>query len=333
MSHVVRASAALGVLALAVPAGALAKAAEAEAHGDGQHRHALPTKTPKNLSRKCGKSKSATKIRTRRTSRPTKNRVRTVTTYCSGGTRTVFYIKRSVDHEDRSRSRATAGHGAVATATPAPAAARHAEGLPAHAAAQQRRRVQVRRRRLDRQLRRHHALQDRARPPARRGRRLHDAAGAARGQGHGHVSSGDNFLAGLNLRASFQRFDAGDGPFYDAIALGAHRLRRDHDRQPRVRLRARAPRAADRRARAGSGVPFLSANTDFSGEPRAAGAAQPGPDRRLGGRHQGRPEDRHHRRHHAGGAEHLLAAANVKFNTDVARDRQRGGRSASPAPA
>ena len=35
---------------------------------------ALPKTTPKNLSRKCGKSKSATKIRARRTSRPTKNR-------------------------------------------------------------------------------------------------------------------------------------------------------------------------------------------------------------------------------------------------------------------
>lgn len=33
------------------------------------------------------------------------------------------------------------------------------------------------------------------------------------------VSSGDNFLAGLNLRASFARFDAGQGPWYDSTAL------------------------------------------------------------------------------------------------------------------
>ena len=33
------------------------------------------------------------------------------------------------------------------------------------------------------------------------------------------ISSGDNFLAGLNLRASFQRFDAGLGPFYDSDAI------------------------------------------------------------------------------------------------------------------
>lgn len=33
------------------------------------------------------------------------------------------------------------------------------------------------------------------------------------------VSSGDNFLAGLNLRASFARFDANQGPWYDSTAL------------------------------------------------------------------------------------------------------------------
>ena len=33
------------------------------------------------------------------------------------------------------------------------------------------------------------------------------------------ISSGDNFLAGLNFKASLQRFDAGQGPFYDSVAL------------------------------------------------------------------------------------------------------------------
>jgi 5'-nucleotidase len=49
-----------------------------------------------NVSRKCGTSRSATKVRSRRVSRPTKNRIRVITTYCNGGTRTAFTIKRSV---------------------------------------------------------------------------------------------------------------------------------------------------------------------------------------------------------------------------------------------
>ena len=58
--------------------------------------HDAADEAAKNLSRKCGTSKSATKVRSRRVSRPTKNRIRTITTYCDGGTRTAFTIKRSV---------------------------------------------------------------------------------------------------------------------------------------------------------------------------------------------------------------------------------------------
>src|SRR5215218_7539075 len=98
MSQVMRASVALGALALAVavPGGAAALSAKKPKHTSVVNVvNTLPTKTPKNIKARCGKSKSASKIRLRRTSHPTKNRVRTVTTYCNGGTRTVFYVKRT----------------------------------------------------------------------------------------------------------------------------------------------------------------------------------------------------------------------------------------------
>ena len=38
-------------------------------------------------------------VRARRVSRPTKHRIRTITTYCDGGTRTTFTIKRSDDDQ------------------------------------------------------------------------------------------------------------------------------------------------------------------------------------------------------------------------------------------
>ena len=220
---------------------------EAEAHGGGAHgrRAAEGAHEPQPQVRQeqVGDARSAL----RRSSHPTKNRVRTVTTYCSGGTRTVFYIKRVTI------TKIVPGPGTVITAPPAPR--RRAEGLPAHAAAQQRRRVQVRRRRLDRQLRRRHPLQDRA-------RRLRgeaddytnaDVRAGREDKGTVVVSSGDNFLAGLNLRASFQRFDAGNGRTrsttrsrsarigYDAVTIGNH----EYDFGPD------AARAADRLAGAG----------------------------------------------------------------------------------
>ena len=133
-----------------------------------------------------------------------------------------------------------------------------------------------------------------------------DAAGTE-DKGTVTISSGDNFLAGLNLRASFQRFDAGDGPVlrlarrstrigYDAVTIGNH----EYDFGP--------ARLAQFIAVPSSGVPFLTANTDFSGEPTLQALRNTGPDRRLGRRREGRPEDRHHRRLPAGDPDDLLAA-------------------------
>jgi 5'-nucleotidase len=78
------------------------------------------------------------------------------------------------------------------------------------------------------------------------------------------VSSGDNFLAGLNLRASFARYDAGQGPWYDSTALdllgydaatiGNH----EFDFGP-----ARLAQFVGGTTR----TTFLSANTDLTGEP------------------------------------------------------------------
>ena len=62
MSHLARAAAALAVLACVAPAGAVA-AAKPKHTTSVRTVSALPAKTPKNLSRKCGSSKSATKIR------------------------------------------------------------------------------------------------------------------------------------------------------------------------------------------------------------------------------------------------------------------------------
>ncbi len=88
-----------------------------------------------------------------------------------------------------------------------------------------------------------------------------DAAGANKGTVF--ISSGDNYLAGLNLRASFQRFDAGLGPFYDseaidalgydAVTIGNH----EYDFGP-GRL---AEFVAFSRSQ------FITANTDYSDEP------------------------------------------------------------------
>ena len=203
MSQVVRASVALGALALAVavPGGAIAaKAAKKPKHTSVVNVvNTLPTKTPKNISAKCGKSKSASKIRLRRTSHPTKNRVRTVTTYCSGGTRTVFYIKRTLPavktpaptpvtaRRCRPRRR-TSGSRCCTTTTASPSTS-SATRSPTTAASPASR----------------PSWTACATTPTHT-----DAAGANKGTVF--ISSGDNFLAGLNLRASFQRFDAGLGP-------------------------------------------------------------------------------------------------------------------------
>lgn len=78
------------------------------------------------------------------------------------------------------------------------------------------------------------------------------------------ISSGDNILAGLNLRASFERFDSGEGVFYDDIALGALGYdaltigNHEYDFGPE--------RFAQLVEFFPGDAPFLSANTDFSGE-------------------------------------------------------------------
>ena len=77
------------------------------------------------------------------------------------------------------------------------------------------------------------------------------------------ISSGDNILAGLNLRASFERFDSGEGAFYDDIALGALGYdgltigNHEYDFGPQ--------RLAQLIEFFPGDAPFLSANTDFSG--------------------------------------------------------------------
>ena len=213
MSHLVRASAALGALALAVavPGGAPPRRTKPKhtttVRTVTRCRRRRPRTSAASAARAGRRRRSASAARAGRPrSGPDRDDV------CSGGTRTVFTSGGTVTKTSRSRA-----HG---PRLPAARAAAAAEAVPAHAAAQQRRRVQVRRRRLDRQLRRRHALQDRARPPARRGRRLPTPTRAGKDKGTVVVTSGDNFLAGLNLRASFQRKDAGPGSFYDAIALG-----------------------------------------------------------------------------------------------------------------
>jgi 5'-nucleotidase / UDP-sugar diphosphatase len=79
------------------------------------------------------------------------------------------------------------------------------------------------------------------------------------------VSSGDNILAGLNLRASFQRFDTTGKPFYDslvmdqldydAVTIGNHEFDFGPERLAQF-IRGTSWR-----------IPFLSANTDMRREP------------------------------------------------------------------
>ncbi|MCK9248698.1 MAG: bifunctional metallophosphatase/5'-nucleotidase [Solirubrobacteraceae bacterium] len=78
------------------------------------------------------------------------------------------------------------------------------------------------------------------------------------------VSSGDNFLAGLNLGASFQRWDTNQGSWYDSLALdllgydAATLGNHEFDFGP-----SRLAQFVDGTAR----TQFVSANTDMSAEP------------------------------------------------------------------
>src|SRR4051812_33130218 len=248
MSQVVRASVAVGVAALAValPGGAIAaKAAKKPKHTSTVHVVSTLPKAPTNLSRKCGKSRSATKLKSRRSSHPTKNRLRTVTTYCNTGTRTVFYIKRTVSavptpvrvpslppvknfrltllHNNDGESKYVVGDSIA-----------NYGGIT-----------------------RFKTVLDSLRKDAD----TSDAGGAKKGTVF--ISSGDNYLAGLNLRASFERFDAGLGPFfdtqaidalgYDAVTIGNH----EYDFGP--------GRLAEFIGLSKS--QFIPANTNFSAEP------------------------------------------------------------------
>jgi 5'-nucleotidase len=279
MSHLVRSAAVAGalVLAVAVPSGVAAKA---------KPKHTttvitvnqLPSKLPKNISRKCGSSKSASKIRARRVSRPTKNRVRVITTYCDGGTRTTFTIKRSVRTVIKTVTVPAPAPAAppvtpAATASPTPTATATPTATPSATPTPREFRLTLLHNNDGESkyvvgdsianyggITRFKTVLDRARAEA-----ATDTVPAGVDKGTVTISSGDNFLAGLNLRASFQRFDTGAGPFYDsdaiaalgydAVTIGNH----EYDFGP--------TRLAEFIANEGSGVPFLSANTDFSAEP------------------------------------------------------------------
>jgi 5'-nucleotidase len=254
MSQLVRASA-LGAVALAlvIPGTATAKKAPKPKHTVTVNTvDALP-KTSKNLNLKCGKSTSAKRIRKRWSSKPTSTRVRTVTTYCSGGTRTRYWIKKVVV------TRTVPGPVVTVPAAPAPPRTfrltllHNNDGESKYGVGDSIVNYGG--------ITRFKTVLDGLRAQA-------DAfpATATEDKGTVVVSSGDNILAGLNLRASFERKDAGQGSFYDAIALGHIGYdaitigNHEYDFGP---TRLAQLIGADEV----KGVPFLTANTDFSGNP------------------------------------------------------------------
>ena len=277
MSHLARATAALAVLALVAPVGALA-AAKPKHTTSVRTVSELPRSTPKNLSRKCGSSKSATRIRSRRTSRPTKQRIRVKTYFCDGGTRTAFTILRRQPKEIVRTVPAaptatpvatpiTPAATATPTATPTADAATHAEPEPRefrltllHNNDGESKYVTGDSIANYGGVARFKTVLDKLRADA-------DAAPVDENTDKGTltVSSGDNFLAGLNLRASFQRFDAGTGPFYDSDAMGL--LGYDAITIGNHEFDFGPARLAQFVAFERTGIPFLSANADFTGEP------------------------------------------------------------------
>ena len=214
MSHLARAAAALGALALVVP-GVAGAAAKPKHTTTVKTVSALPKTTPKNLSRKCGKSKSAKKIRTRRTSHPTKQRIRTITTYCNGGTRTAFTILRPAPKVITNT--VTVPAPVVASAKPAPSTFRltllhNNDGESKYVVGDSIANYGG--------ITRFKTVLDRLRAEADSYTNFAEPAGLE-SKGTVTISSGDNFLAGLNLRASFQRYDAHQGPWYDSEAINA----------------------------------------------------------------------------------------------------------------
>ena len=255
MSSLVRASA-VGVVALAlvVPSGATAAAKKPKHTVTVNQVDALPKTTSKNLNRKCGKSKSATKIRKRSTSRPTKNRVRTVTYYCSGGTRTQLWIKKLT------KTVTVPGPVVTVPASPAPAPRTFRLTLLHNNDGESKYGVG------DSIVNYGGVTRFKTVLDNLRGEADAFPTDATEDKGTVVVTSGDNILAGLNLRASFARRDAGQGSFYDAIALGHMGYdavtigNHEYDFGPgRLAQLIGSPELAS--------TPFLTANTDFSAEP------------------------------------------------------------------
>ena len=271
-----------------LPGGAAAKAAKPKHTVDGQYRLRAAEDDAENLSRKCGKSQSSIKIRTRRTSHPTKSRIRTDHHLLQRRDADRLHIQRPTS---RRRSQAvpgaSPGHAAAAPGTEAfrLTLLHNNDGESKYVVGDSIVNYGG--------ITRFKTVLD---TPARR-RGTNASSVPANGQGHGRGQlRATTSSPGLNLRASFQRFDTGVGRRsmtryalaaigYDAITIGNH----EYDFGPArlAQLIVRASSAASRSS---------SANTDFTAEPALQALRNNGPDRRLGRRRQGRPADRHHRR-------------------------------------
>ncbi|MDO9410437.1 bifunctional UDP-sugar hydrolase/5'-nucleotidase [Patulibacter sp.] len=235
-------------------------------------------KRPKTISRKCGRSKSNAKIR-RRTSSVSSTTLRVTTRYCGG--RTVIQTTRLVPGPTKTVPGPAVPGPTTTVPVPVP--------VPGPTVTVPGPTVEVPATPKEKSFRltllhnndgeSKYATSD---APANYGgvdrfatvlNRLRTAAAdhvtaaekaGAESKGTLTVSSGDNFLAGLNLRASFARFDAGQGPWYDSTALdllgydaatiGNH----EFDFGP-----ARLAQFIGGTTR----TTFLSANTDVSQEP------------------------------------------------------------------
>jgi len=148
-------------------------------------------------------SKSATKVRTRRTSHPTKSRIRTITTYCNAGTRTAWTILRPAPKVITQPAPAP-----VTPARPAPSTFRLTllhnndgeskyvvgDSVPNYGG-----------------ITRFKTVLERLRSQADTYSNFAEQSGAE-SKGTVTISSGDNYLAGLNLRASFQRSTPAKAP-------------------------------------------------------------------------------------------------------------------------
>jgi 5'-nucleotidase len=230
--------AAVGAAGLAGPAAsgaAPAQAAPAAKAGKGKKAVTRTTRTvttraalkrPKTISRRCGSSRSSKRIRSR-TSSLSSTTLRVTTRYCSG--RTVVQTTRVVPGPTRTVPGPAVPGPAVPVPVPFPVPGPTVE-VPAKPTEKSFRLTLLHNNDGESK----YATSD---APANYGgvdrfatvlNRLRAAADAhttaaekagAESKGTLTVSSGDNFLAGLNLRASFARFDAGQGPWYDSTAL------------------------------------------------------------------------------------------------------------------